>query len=461
MFILKGEGGGGKGELVQPRAQVSGPFTLTTAEVNSKSRYTASMHYLMTALGSYGDVLPLVGLAQAMQGRGHQATVISNPHFQEIIESAGVGYLPLGTLEEYHELAHHPDLWDPVRGPIFVMRTTVSKYLRPLYQLIDETVVPGETVLVAHCLDFASRVHQDAHGTPVASVHLAPVALRSFHESPQMFKMLMQDWWPAWFRKSQFWLADRLLDRILAPELDPLRRDVGLKPVRNLMHSWYFSPQLVLALFPDWFARPQPDWPANVQTTGFPLWDQARDESLPEEVEEFLADGSPPIVFAPGSAMTSGEEIFAAAVDASVRLKRRAILCTKYPEQLPAELPAGIRSFGFVSFSQLLPRASALVHHGGIGTSAQGLAAGLPQLVMPMAYDQLDNATRLMRLGVAEMLPRKKFRGPRVAELLSGLLADEAVAAAAQECASRINASDSLQMACEALEGLAATSGKT
>ncbi len=412
------------------------------------------MHYLMTALGSYGDVLPLVGLAQAMRGRGHQATVIANPHFQPIIEAAGVEFLPLGTVEEYHELAHHPDLWNPVRGPIFIMQTTVRKFLRPLYELIDDNVVAGETVLVAHCLDFASRVHQDKYGTPVASVHLAPVALRSFHESPQMFKMLMQDWWPGWFRKAQFWLADRLLDRIIAPELDPLRREVGLEPVRNLMHTWYFSPQLVLGLFPDWFAKPQPDWPANVQATGFPLWDQAGDETLPDDVEAFLDAGTPPLVFAPGSAMTSGAEIFAAAVDASVRLGRRAILCTKYPEQLPADLPEGIRTFGFVPFSQLLPRAAALVHHGGIGTSAQGLAAGLPQLVMPMAYDQLDNGTRLKRLGVAEIIPRKKFRGPRVAELLDGLLSDQRVAAAARACADRMDASESLRLACEALEGL-------
>ncbi len=412
------------------------------------------MHLLMTALGSYGDVLPIVGLASAMHARGHETTIIANPHFQSVVESAGVGFLPLGTEEDYEVLTHHPDLWRPIRGPILVIRTSVRDHLRNLYELIDKNCRPGETVLVAHCLDFASRVHQDKHGTPVASVHLAPVALRSFHESPQMFGMWMHDWLPRWIRRSQFWVADLIADRIFASDLDALRQDLGLQPVRGVMRDWYFSPQLVLGLFPDWFAPPQPDWPPNTVLTGFPLWDRSATMQLPEEVEEFLQAGDPPIVFAPGSAMTCGEWFFEAAVDACRRLGRRGILTTKYREQLPSELPSSVRHFDFVPFSQLLPRAAALVHHGGIGTCAQGLAAGLPQLVMPMAYDQLDNATRLMRLGVAEQISRKKFRGPAVAQALEPLLADEAVRVAGRRCAEQMNPTAALAASCESLEKL-------
>ena len=414
------------------------------------------MRLLITALGSYGDVFPMVGLAQAMLGRGHQVGILANPHFQSYIEAEGIDFIPVGTEADYQELAHHPDLWHPIRGPIFVIRTTTNRYLRTLYKTIDEHVVPGETVLVPHGLDFASRIHQDKHGTKVASVQFAPVALRSYRQSPQVFGLLMNDWVPVWLRKFQFWLAEKLVDRLVGPELGSLRRELGLQPVSSIMHRWYFSPQLLLLLFPDWFAPPQPDWPENAVTTGFPLWDHGSAESLPAEVEEFLSTGEPPILFAPGSAMTSGEDVFAAAVDACQRLGRRGILCTRYPEQLPDNLPDSIRCFGFVPFSQVLPRCAALVHHGGIGTSAQGLAAGLPQLVMPMAYDQLDNATRLKRLGVARILRRKRFRGPAVAKQLEELLGSEAVRSAATQCAQRTDGKRALQQACEALEKLGA-----
>jgi rhamnosyltransferase subunit B len=411
------------------------------------------MRFLMTALGSYGDVLPIVGLAAALQQRGHEVSVIANPHFRPVVESAGVGYLPLGSEQEYDDLARHPDLWNTFRGPLLVMRVGMGGYLRRLYEVIDANFSPG-TVLVAHTLDVASRVHQDRYGTAVASLHLAPVALRSFYQSPQYFNMLMQDWVPPWLRRAQFWLGDIMIDRIVAPELDSLRASLGLKPERGIMRDWYFSPHLVLGLFPDWFAPPQPDWPQNTVLTGFPLWDQSSTIALSVEVEDFLRAGESPIVFAPGSAMTQGEWFFAAAIDACQRLGQRGILATKYPEQLPRKLPAGVLHCDFVPFSQLLPRAAALVQHGGIGTCAQGLAAGLPQLVMPMAFDQLDNAARLTRLGVAQKIARKKFCGPAVAKALDLLLNTESVEEAATQCARQCDPVAALAASCAALERL-------
>src|SRR5262249_33907241 len=148
--------------------------------------------------------------------------------------------------------------------------------------------------------------------------------------------------------------------------------------------------------------RSQPDWPANVKTVGFPLWDTPGTATLPDDIVEFLSAGAPPIAFSPGSANKEAHQFFAAAVDACRRLGRRGILLTKYDHQLPKQLPESVRHVGFVPMSQLLPRTAALVHHGGIGSCAQGLAAGVPQIVRPMSYDQFDNSRRLVRLGVAQ-----------------------------------------------------------
>ncbi len=418
------------------------------------------MQLLMTALGSYGDVLPFVGLGAAMKQRGHRPTVISNPHFQEVIESAGLKFLPLGTTEEYDELARHKDLWHPIRGPLLVLRTGMVETLRPIYELISEHYQPGETVLVAHALDVASRVFQEKNDAPLASVHLAPVMLRSFFQSPRMIGMLMSDWTPRWLRRGQYWLADHLLDRLVGRELNSLRTELGLPRAAGILRDWYFSPQLVLGLFPEWFAPSQPDWPPNTRLTGFPLWDQSATTPLPAEVDQYLQNGEPPIVFAPGSAMTDGGWFFSAAADACQRLNRRGVFVTKYPEQLPRDLPSCVQYFDFVPFSQLLPRAAALVHHGGIGTCAQGLAAGIPHVVMPMAYDQLDNATRLKRLGVARTVRRKKFRGPTVAKALSELLDEHSIHQACSHCAEQFDTPRALTASCEALEGLISSVGK-
>ena len=414
------------------------------------------MHFLMTALGSYGDVHPIVGLGGTLRGRGHRVTIVANPHFRSVVESVGAELLPLGTEEEYAELVNHPDLWHPIRGPLLAIREGVIKYLRELYELIEANYRPGETTLVAHPLDLASRIFQEKHAAPLASVALAPLMFRSFYETPKYSIMLTASWVPRSLRRFQFWVADRFgVDRLLGPPINALRQELGLgQPVNGIFRDWCFSPHLVLGLFPEWFAPTQPDWPRQVALTGFPLWDQPDEAGLPAEVDEFLRAGEAPIVFTPGSAMAHGQSFFQAAVEACQSLGRRGILLTRYREHLPAKLPDGVRHFSFVPFSQLLPHVAALVHHGGIGSSSQGLSAGLPQLLMPMAFDQPDNAARLKRLGVADALPPKKFRGPAVARALDRLLANEKTHERCHHWARQCNTEAALSAACEKLERL-------
>jgi UDP:flavonoid glycosyltransferase YjiC (YdhE family) len=229
---------------------------------------------------------------------------------------------------------------------------------------------------------------------------------------------------------------------------------MGLPPVQRIFSRWLNSPELVLGLFPDWFGPRQRDWPANVAAVGFPLWNPPAAHELSVEVNDFLDAGDAPIVFAPGSANVQAGDFFHTAVEVCQRLGRRGMLMTKYPEQLLSRLPPTVQSFGFVPFSELLPRVAALVHHGGIGTCAQGLASGIPQVVMPMAYDQLDNGVRLKRLGVGEVVPRNQFKPPRVMASLEPLLNSPDVAAPCRDLSTRCDGPASLNAACELLEQL-------
>jgi len=252
-----------------------------------------------------------------------------------------------------------------------------------------------------------------------------------------------------------YWLADRLVvDRIMAPSLNALRTQQQLPPVRRIFTHWSNSPERVLAMFPDWFAAAQPDWPANLAMVGFPLWDPPDDEALSSEVQAFLDAGEAPIVFAPGSANAQATGFFQAAADVCERLGRRGMLMTKYAEQLPPRLPGCVRQFGFVPFGRLLPRVAAMVHHGCIGTCAQGLACALPQVVVPMAYDQLDNGLRLRTLGVGEVVRQKHFTADRVAPILDRLLTSPEVRTRRQEYAARCDGRATLDAACDSLEQL-------
>ena len=136
------------------------------------------------------------------------------------------------------------------------------------------------------------------------------------------------------------------------------------------------------------------------------------------------------------------------------RLGRRAVLLTSQPAQLPRTLPPGVRHFGFVPLSRLLPRAAAIVPHGGMGTLGQALAAGVPQMTVPVMLDQFDNSRRLLRLGVSANLRASAYRPDQVTRVLQNLLHSPAVTERCRHYAERCRRENAFVTACEALEQL-------
>lgn len=177
--------------------------------------------------------------------------------------------------------------------------------------------------------------------------------------------------------------------------------------------------------------------------------------SFPGDLESFLNEGEAPIVFTPGSAITYARAFFQTAADACRMLGRRGILVTRFPDQLPDELPATVRHVDYVPFSALLPRAAAIVHHGGIGTTAHALAAGIPQLVVPRIYDQPDNAGHIRRLGVGDRLGPLRFRGWPAARKLRHLLGSSEVAHRCRVVARKFQEARPLAYTCELIEQVA------
>lgn len=415
------------------------------------------MHVLLVPFGSHGDVHPFVGLGLALRRRGHRVTFVVNPHFWPLVQGLGFETRAMGDAAQYEEAMRDPDLWDPRKG-FSVVAKGVLDGARIVFEAIRDAYVPGETVAVGGSLAFGVRMAHEALGVPSATVHLQPGILHSNHETPAYPRFETPRWWPRWFRR---WFFDRiyanLVDPHVGPGLNAYRAELGLPPGRDPMRAGLHSPDLVLGFFPEWFGAPQPDWPPRVKLVGFPLYDERDATPLAPELERFLAEGAPPIAFTPGSANVHGRAFFEAAADACARLGRRGLLLTRFAEQVPADLPDGVVHVSYAPFSLLLPRVAALVHHGGVGTSAQGMASGVPQLVMPLGHDQFDNAARMRRLGVARSLLPEQFRGPAVAEQLRALVDVPEVAARCREVAGRfVGAPDPMALASEAIEALLA-----
>lgn len=417
------------------------------------------LHCILTPVGSAGDVHPFIGIGRCLRERGHKVTLLTAEPFREACTRAGLDFVATLGTEEFERTIQHPNLWHPRRGMRLVMRT-VSDHLSALYNKIEEVYNAsnsGGTVLVGQTLAFASRIFEEKHNVPAVTLQIAPSMFRTEFEQPAILPGFTLSPFPRWGRRLLWWLIDRhFIDPFLVPGLNRLRAELGLPPVARPFKSWMLSPQGSIGLFPEWFGPRQPDWPKSLHLTGFPLFDESGQHEPNAALESFISEGSPPIVFTPGSANKQAPGFFQAAMDACALLNRRALLLTKYREQLPSQLPGHVQHVPYVPFSEVLPHCAALVHHGGIGTCAQALAAGVPQLIMPLGFDQPDNAMRLKRLGVGSWVAPGKFKGKRVAAALRKLLESPKVAEAARHCAQRTRSVDSLSRTCEVIESIAA-----
>ena len=255
-------------------------------------------------------------------------------------------------------------------------------------------------------------------------------------------------------------LAWRALDRhklhpMARPTLQRQAAALGATPPpdgTSIFGDWMHSPDGGVTLFPEWFAPRRAGWPAALHFGDFPLYQGDADGGLPAELQRFLGAGAPPIVFMPGSAMRQARPFFDAAVHACTANGWRAVLLTGDATQLPSPLPGSVLHLPYAPFAALLPRAAALVHHGGIGSCAQALHAGIPQLIMPMAYDQFDNAECVRRLGAGGALRPARFDAARLGRALRRVLAipHERLAALRERCRA-----GSLQRLCDRIEALA------
>jgi rhamnosyltransferase subunit B len=386
-------------------------------------------HIVLMPFGSAGDVFPFIWLGKLLKTRGHRVTMVTTVIFAEAAEAAGIGFVGLGTEKEVEAIAKDRRIWKLGIGTKVVLDHAVAWSPRYLEAMENLGLVD---LMMAPLTAFGARLAREKHGIPLITVHLQPMVFMSAYETPLLHPAFA---WlrslPVGLRKFLFSLPNAV-DLLAIPGIRKICREIGVPPPRSIWREWWHSPDGVLALFPSWFGTPQPDWPANLFQADFPMEDLTAEVEMQPELVDFLAAGEKPVVFTPGSANVQAEKFFASATEAVKRLGIRAVFVTRMKNQIPAGMVGRILQVEFVPFSKLLGHASAFVHHGGVGTMAQGFRAGVPQLVMAMSHDQPDNAERLRKLGSGIALMAQDFTPERVTDELARLLGESRFVEAAE-----------------------------
>ena len=401
---------------------------------------------LLATFGSLGDLHPYIAVGRALAARGLAARIATCSDYRSQVQSAGLEFAAVApSLAEFgtpQELANRVS--DPMFGTQVLVRDLLMPHLRESHQQLRAAAVDCD-LLISHPLTFMLQVVAAEQRKPWLCTVLAPASFLSRNDPPALAPInslqIARRMGPWAYNPLLRFIRGRV--RSWERELHAYRRELGLPASDKVMvFEGQFSPQGTLALFDAALMRPQPDWPAHTRICGAPLYDgSVADPQVLTQLQRFLAAGDAPIVFALGSsAVWLGGNFWSAAAEAATQLGRRAILVTG-TSSVP-QLPASIRAFDYLPYSQVFPHASVVVHQAGIGTLSQALRAGRPQLITPVWFDQPDNAARAVKLGVARTLPFRRVTAARLVQQLRPLLAESAYVRAAQTQAAALNAFD-------------------
>lgn len=388
--------------------------------------------FIFFTLGSYGDVIPPLSIAKELVARSHQVLFCTNEYFSDLVQSHGLEFRAIPESGDYETLIKSVNVHRHISLMKALRDHLGSGPVAGMFQLLADLEPDENDILVSYFGNLGLSIFCENRGLSFVSLLYSPSPLRSLLSPARYRKRNLLPRLPLFARKLIYQTFDTTLDFFLKG--DVLQAcDQSSLILKGKLSTHLHSKSKVLALFPSEFIGKVPeDWPGSVTVCGFPFLGRVGSGEMSEELESFLADGNSPVVlFTPGTPNSRSKDFFSRARIACESLGIRGIFCTVHEEQLPPKTP-GFYYAKYLSFASVLPRVSGIVHHGGIGTSANSLRAGIPQLIVPWGVDQWDNSQHLQRLGVGVELPRSQ----NLQKSLEALLSKETVLRA-EELASR------------------------
>lgn len=408
---------------------------------------------VLATFGTYGDVHPFIALALALKQRGMVPTIAAAEAYRGKIQAEGIAFhhmrpdvddiatrLNMDQRQMARAIAQHPE---------FMLNKIVMPSLRDAHDDAMEIVRDADMV-ITNSVAYGAKLAAEKCSLPHFGVALQPFVFLSVYDPPIVATMPRMSAWiyrrGPWFTRVFFSLGKWVARRWARP-IEALRREIGLppSPAHPLFEGQFGD--AAIGMFSPLFGPAQPDHPQPTAIVGFAFYDSPAGgvTTLPNPLREFLDAGTPPIVFTQGTSAVHDADAFVRESLAAVRvLGVRAVIVLDDEQAIrwSAQASDSILISAYAPYSLLFPRALINVHHGGVGTTAQALRAGRPQLIAPYLVDQPDNAARVVRMGVGRSLALRRYRAARVVAELRVLMNDSVLAQRAAAIGERIARDD-------------------
>jgi rhamnosyltransferase subunit B len=414
---------------------------------------------VLTTFGSSGDINPFVALGLGLRARGHEVVFAIEDGFRGLVEQAG---FPVAHLAGDAMAVMNEQSLDLLRdsNPFRSVRSLVQNYIVPTTRPRIEDLraaCAGADLLVASPFQIAASFVRDLTGIPLVTVTFSPVTIPSAHVNPAPQQLGLPTALEPLVNRVTWGVGLALMSAFFDPPINRIRAEYGLPPLRRWMYTGkdHWSPRTALAVSRAFFTPP-PDFPETVTVTGFLYWDTPADWREPPELAAFFADDKPVVAVSSGSMSADLGPIFAdfyqTSVTALQQVGARALILGAAPGSLPDPPPEHALALPWAPFSAIYPRCAAIIHHGGIGTTAQGLRAGTPALIVPWGVDQFYAGAQVEAIGAGRWLQRQRYSVERATPLLADLLHQERYRRRAQEIAAQITQEDGVGALCDLLE---------
>lgn len=389
--------------------------------------------FLITTHATGGDVYPFLRLARFLKKRGHRVRVFTHCVYNTFEPEEGIDFTPLDSEEEFKKMYRDMTLiTDPLKNPQRYREYRKRHRSPQIFQKELELILPWieerDTVLVGRCRSSAAAMAAaEIKGVPYVSVHLAPSHL------------------------NYMVIAEEAFGEELTSEINEFRCRAGLQPISGWL-EYMTTPRMNAAFWPGWFACEEPQLSLNPQCTGFPLSRESESGLLPENIEIFFKEHKDPVLITAGSSLMIDPAFYRINMEALKEAGIPAIIACSHDSMVPETLPETMVRGKFLPFAQLMPRVSAVIHHGGIGTVSRALADGIPQLIMAQITDGPDNGVRAERLGVGKYLPFPKWSVNNILTTLKFLREDPSVREKCREYSRLMVDGEALEKAVSLLE---------